>query len=293
MEVYIKKDRPVKTAAYCRVSTEKEVQEGSYEIQVTYFTNLIESDPNMVFAGIYGDKGKSGLRADTRPGLQQLLEDCRAGKIEQILSKSISRFARNMGECAEMVRELRNLGINIIFEKEKLDTADDRCDLILNILSAIAQEESHSISQNVIRSREQHVLQGKPLGKAPFGYRNTENHRWVIHKEEAQKVKKAFEMAGKGKNYTEIRLALDRMEKDYKWSQQRVRYMLTNPVYKGDYYSHKTVCLVPGKSVRNKGYRDRYYIKGHHKAIVSPELFDRVQELVENGELLTHRRKHA
>lgn len=108
----------IKTAAYCRVSTDKETQDGSYELQESYFTELINANPNMELVGIYGDKGKSGLHADKRPGLQKLMGDCRTGKINLILTKSISRFARNMAECAAMIRELNCLGVYVIFEKQ-------------------------------------------------------------------------------------------------------------------------------------------------------------------------------
>lgn len=152
----------IRTAAYCRVSTDKEAQEGSYEMQEIYFTDLIKSDPGMEFVGIYGDKGRSGLKMAGRPGLQKLLEDCRAGQIDLILTKSISRFARSMSDCAAMIRELRSIGIDILFEKENMNSRNKNCDLILHIFSAIAQEESRSISQHSIRSHEQYVLAGKP-----------------------------------------------------------------------------------------------------------------------------------
>ena len=142
----------IKTAAYCRVSTDKEEQEGSYEMQVAYYTNLIKSSDEMEFVGIYGDKGRSGLHRNGRPELQKLMADCRAGKIKRIYTKSISRFARNMAECAEMIQELRVRGITIIFEKEGLNSGDIKSNLMLNILSAIAQEESHSISQHSIKA---------------------------------------------------------------------------------------------------------------------------------------------
>ena len=281
----------LKTAVYCRVSTDKEAQEGSYEMQESSFTDRIQSDPDMELVGIYGDKGRSGLYADGRPGLQKLLEDCRAGRIDLILTKSISRFARNMSDCAEMIRELRALGVSVLFEEENLNSQDAN-DLVLNLLSAIAQEESHSISQHSIRSHEQYALEGRPYGRISFGYRNVGDNRWEINEEEAPIVRKAFQMASQGKCYTEILRALEEMETgDHEWKQKRLKYMLTNPVYKGDYYSHGTVCLVPGKQIRNRGYRDRFYIKGHHEAIVSPELFDRVQEIVERGILISYRRR--
>lgn len=279
----------VRTAAYCRVSTDKEAQSGSYEMQEEYFTNYIRSNPNMELVGIYGDKGKSGLRMEGRPGLHKLLEDCRAGRIDLILTKSISRFTRNMAECADMIRELRKLGVYIQFEKENLNTKDTKCDLILNIFSAIAQEESNSISLNTRRSHEQYTLEGRPYGRISFGYRNAGNNKWAIDEETAPKVRMAFQMASEGKNYTEILCALNKEEQEIVWSQKRLKRMLRNPAYKGDYYSHGTVCLIPGKPVSNRGYRDRFYIKGHHEPIVPPAVFDMVQEIMARGILISYK----
>lgn len=283
-------DKPIRTAAYCRVSTDKEDQKGSYEMQESYFTDLIKSNPGMELVGIYGDKGKSGLKTAGRPGLQKLMEDCRAGRIDLILTKSISRFARSMSDCAEIIRELRAIGVDILFEKENVNSRNTNCDLVLNIFSAIAQEESHSISQHTVRSHEQYTLEGRPFGRVSFGYRNAGDNCWEINEEEAPKVRTAFRMASQGKCYMEILKALNEMETGYQWKQKRLKYMLINPVYKGDYYSHGTVCLVPGKSIPNRGYRDRFYIKGHHEPIVSPEIFDRVQEIIERGILVSYKR---
>ena len=272
----------IKTAAYCRVSTDMETQNGSYELQVAYFTDMIKANPNMELVGIYGDKGRSGLKKAGRPGLQRLLDDCRAGKINLILTKSISRFARNMAECAEMIRELNSLGVNVLFEEQNLNSSDERSALILNIFAAIAEEESRSISRHTLMAHEQYALEGRPLGRISFGYKDGGNHKWVINEEEAPLVRKAFEMADEGKTYAEIRKALNEMG-DITWSHSRLKYLLTNVVYKGDYHSHKTVCLVPGQQVENKGFRDRIYIEEHHEPIVSPELFDRVQDRVSSN----------
>lgn len=283
----------MRTAAYCRVSTDKETQDGSFELQESYFADLILSNPNMELAGIYGDKGRSGLDTTGRPGIQKLLEDCRAGKIDMILTKSISRFARNVSDCADMIREMRSLGVNVFFEKENLNTDDKKCDLVINIFSAIAQEESNSISQNTTRSHEQYTLEGRPYGRIAFGYRNAGDNRWEINEEEAKKVRMAFQMASSGNKYQEILSALNSTETDYEWKQKRLRNMLTNIVYKGDYYSHGWVCLVPGKLVKNRDYRDRYYLKGHHEPVVSPELFDAVQKIIERGILISYRKTTA
>ena len=281
----------IKAAAYCRVSTDKEVQDGSYELQVAYYTDLINADPDMELAGIYGDKGRSGLSAKKRPGLQRLMNDCRAGKITRIYTKSIARFARNMAECAEMIRELGDLGVNIIFEEQELNSQDEQSRLILNIFSAIAQQESYSISQHAKMAHEQHLLEGRPFGQISFGYMNGGNNKWVINEDEASKVRKAFELAAQGKCYKDIQKALDAMETEgRKWSQQRLKYLLTNVVYKGDYAANKTVCMVPGHQVVNRDYRDRIYIEEHHEPLVSPEQFDRVQEIINRGILYSRRR---
>ena len=280
----------IKTAAYCRVSTDREEQEGSYEMQVSYFTDKIKSNPNMELVGIYGDKGKSGLHVDKRPGLKKLIEDCRTGKINLILTKSISRFARNMAECAGMIRELKRYGVNIIFEEQNLNSKDETCCLLLNIFAAIAEEESHSISQHAIQAHEQQTMQGRPFGRVSFGYQCDSNNNWIINEQEAPRVRKAFELAADGQCYHDIQKALDENETNgYKWSQKRLKYMLTNVVYKGDYYSHATVCLIPGRQVENNGYRDRFYITEHHDPIVPPQLFDQVQEMIKKGNLLSNR----
>ena len=273
------------------MSTELEMQEGSYELQVKYYTDLIKGNRDMEFVGVYGDRGKSGLSKEGRPGLQSLLADCKAGKIDFILTKSISRFARSMGDCAGMVRELRSYGVSVYFEKENLNTEDTSCDFILNILSAIAEEESHSISQHIIQSYEQKSKEGRPYGSVSYGYYSLGNSRWVINGSQAKRVKKAFDMALAGETYTEIVNALNEMEETPFWRQDRVRFMLTNIAYKGDIYTHKYVSLVPGKSVPNKGYRNRYYIKGHHEPLVSPEDFEKVQKIEKRGLLRSNKRR--
>lgn len=285
--------KPLRVAAYCRVSTEKEAQEGSYEGQMAYYRAFITGDPRMRLVGLYGDKGKSGLSAKKRSGLQRLMEDCRAGKIDLILTKSISRFARNMSDCAELMRELRGLGVQVLFEKEELHSMCDNAALMLHIFSAIAQEESHSISQHTARAHEQYALEGRPFGRVAYGYRNAGDNRWEINEEEAPKVRRAFDLAGAGNSYQEILKALNTMEEGPVWQQRRLKRMLTNPVYKGDYVTNQTVSLVPGKQVVNKNYRDRIYIWEHHEPIVSPPKFDAVQRLISLGALCSNRKREA
>ncbi|MBQ6053668.1 MAG: recombinase family protein, partial [Clostridia bacterium] len=220
------------------------------------------------------------------------LEDSRKGEIDLILTKSISRFARNMAECAEMVRELRCAGVNIRFERENLNSRDTKCDLLLNIFSAIAQEESNSISRHSVASHDQYAREGRPYGRTAFGYRNAGDNVWEVYEKDADKVRTAFAMAAEGRTYKEILAALNEKETDgYTWKTTRLKSILMNPVYIGDYYSHKKVCLVPGKAVVNYNYRDRYYIKGHHEAIVSTDLYNSVQEIISRNLLNSHRKR--
>ncbi len=286
-------NRKIRTAAYCRVSTLMEIQESSYEMQTKYYTDLINSNPDMILVGVYGDRGRSGLSTLKRPGLKALLDDCRSGKIDYILCKSVSRFARNMADFVEMVRELRKLGVNIYFEKERIETANPGIDWILDTLAIIAEEESNSISLHLLESNAQHIKEGRPLGRPPYGYRRDREHVWSIYGEEAARVRRAFYMAGEVKSYGEIIDALDELEGKKVWTQGRLRSMLTNVAYKGDYYAYRTVTVAPGKCVVNKGLKDRYYLKGHHEAIVSGELFDKVQKNIAEHLLNTKVRKRA
>jgi DNA invertase Pin-like site-specific DNA recombinase len=141
--------RKLRAAAYCRVSTGTDLQDGSFETQCSYYQRRIQENPALVCAGIYGNQGKSGRSIRSRPALQQLLKDCEEVRIDLILTKSVSRFARNLQECVEMTRRLSDLGVTVRFEREGLDTGSMDGELMLGILAAIAQEESASISSNI------------------------------------------------------------------------------------------------------------------------------------------------
>lgn len=280
----------LKVAAYCRVSTKLEMQDCSYEIQEEYFKIRIREDPHMELVGIYGDKGKSGVKKSSRSGLKKLMKDCEAGKIDLIMTKSISRFARNMADCIELIQKLRSMNVVVWFEKEGLRTDDPRCDLLISIMAALAQEESNSISQNMIRSHLQLAAEGRPASHTSYGYVTKGPDRWQIIPHEAEMIRMAFQMAAEGKKYSEILEAMNQREAEcgsgYRWLQKRLRHLLRNVVYIGDFYSHANVKIsVSGGEIVNKGYRDRYYIKGHHPAIVSRELFDRVQSMMKSRAL--------
>ena len=281
-----------RVCAYCRVSCLSDVQDGSYEEQERYFTRKIQEDPSMIFVGIYGDHGKSGREMRKRAGMKKLLADAREHKFDLVLCKSVSRWARNLTEFVATVRELKSLGVAVLFEKEGLDTSDDRNDLVLGIIGTVAAGESESISMNVLWARKKHVEAGEPWDKPRYGYHmEMPGHRWVVTPSEAERVKRAFFMAGKGFCYEEITAELNRMERrdgtERLWKNNTVANLLHAYVYTGDYLSNKEITIITPqgerKRVKNRGQQDQVLIEGHHKALVSHELYDIVQTMIENG----------
>ena len=287
-----------KTAAYCRVSTHFDSQDGSFETQCKYFEKLIKSDPTMEFVDVYGDHGLSGKSLKGRKELNRLIKDCEAGKVDRILTKSIARFARCMQECVEVIRHLSELGVGVYFERERLDTQSMNGELILGILATIAEEESNSIARNVKWTREKALQRGEPFTKPGYGYVSVgKNHRWEIVDEEAEFIRRAFLMAGMCYQYKEITSVLNRMEKERGrervWSVSMLTRRLRNRMYIGDFLSNQSCTVVDKngkrKRVENKGHVDQFLIQGHHPAMVSNELFEIVQQLIQQCILRTGR----
>lgn len=281
-----------RACAYCRVSTASDTQDGSFEVQCEYYERLINSDPEMEFVGVYGDHGKSGRKMYNREELNRMIKDCEDGKIDLILTKSISRFARNMADCVETVRHLKELGVRVLFEKENLDTDTMTGELILGILATIAQEESISLSQNQAWSRMKHLERGETWSPPRYGYTSDgKNHGWVIVPNQAEVVRMAFYMAAMCHTYSEIRDEMNRMEREEGsekvWTNPTVALLLRSENYVGDFLSNKECTIIDSngkeKRVKNKGFVDQILIEGHHPAIVSHELFDIVQELIKHG----------
>jgi DNA invertase Pin-like site-specific DNA recombinase len=284
----------LKVAAYCRVSTLLEEQELSYESQRDYFKQLIESKPNMELVGIYGDQGLSGLRAAKRPELQRMLKDVRDGKIDLILVKSISRLCRNAIEMQEIVEELNELGVVIDFEKEGIRSNDKQFELVLKFLAAIAQEESNSLSLAVTWAYRNNCKRGQPTRSCAYGYRKKprkqgEPHVWEINEAEAEIVKMGFDLALEGLSLSEIGRRLKSEQKklpeltDKKWHSGTVLRMLKNEAYIGDLLTNKvyTPDYLTGRTVKNNGEREQFYLENHHPAIISREVFERVGVILE------------
>ena len=279
----------LRVAAYCRVSTSADNQDSSYAHQREYYERHIAQHPDYVLAGIYGDQGKSGRQMRTRPELRRMLMDCEQGKIDLILTKSISRFARNMRECVETVRYLRDLGVTIYFEREGLRSTDGCCELFLAILASIAQEESNSISRNLLWTHARRNSAGRPIcPRAAYGYA-LRNGSWCIDEDAARRVRLAFEMAERGCSLTDIRAGMNALEvaegTGRVWGYAQPGKMLRQVCYMGDILTNKQFFDSEGRKVRNRGERDQYYIEDHHPAIVTREQFERVGRLLDAGAL--------
>ena len=286
------KKEKTRVAAYCRVSTLMEEQELSYESQCAYYRQLIEANKDMELVGIYGDHGFSGLHAAKRPEFMRMVQDCVDGKIDLVMVKSISRFSRNTIETQEYIKLLKDHGVRIYFEKEKIYSDNPQCDLILKLLSAAAQEESNSISQTQKWAQEKNNESGYPTRSCCYGYvkakrKGNEKHTWLVDEEKAKRIRLMFELADKGFSNKEIVNKLNEYELKNgsapNWTLIQVRNRLQNEAYKGDLLTGKTFSpdLLSRKRIKNNGQSTQFYIEEHHEAIVSPELFDRVQHRFE------------
>lgn len=289
------KERDVqRVAAYCRVSTLQEEQEESFETQCDYFRKHIESNKKLLLVDVYGDHGISGLSVKKRPEFSRMMDDCRDGKIDLIMTKSISRFARNLADCISCIRELKDMGIPVIFEKESLNTLDTGCDMLISVLAALAQEESNNISRSIRWANEYRNSAGTPTRPARYGYQK-KGLKWEIFEPEAERVRIAFHMAAEGNEYKNIIKALNELERrdntKIVWNRQRIHRMLTNETYIGDILTNKSYKpdMLTGKQIKNRGERNQYYIEGHHEAIVGRDIFECVKEMIKSGSLRTKR----
>lgn len=184
----------LRVAAYCRVSSDSDDQRNSFSTQVQHYTQLIQSHPDWEFVDIYADEGITGTRADKRDDFQRLMADCRAGKIDRVLVKSLSRFARNSKDCLEAVRELRSLHVNVYFEKENIDTGHMTSELYFTMHAAFSQEESGSIAKNMRRGAAMRMRNGTfRLSQAPYGYRLDDSGDLLVCPEESRIVAEIFQ----------------------------------------------------------------------------------------------------
>ena len=287
---------PKRVAVYCRVSTLLDVQDSSFETQRDAYIQMIDGRDDLVLADVYGDHGRSGASINRRLEFQRMLRDCEDGKIDIVMTKSISRFARNLRDCLTTIDHLKQLGIPVLFEKEGINTMDNKSELLLNILAIIAEEESISIGQNMRWAYERRNAAGDPFHRAPYGYRrDRQTNRWHIHEGEARRVRYAFQSAGRGVCYQEIIKGLNEMEQEEDtglvWENNRLTTLLRHEAYIGDVLTNKSYCPARHVQVANRGERDQYYIESHHEPVIDRETFDRVQELVKRKLLWTVRKR--
>ena len=278
--------RQLRVAAYCRVSTEEEEQQSSYEAQCSYYTDKIMTNPEWSMAGIYADEGITGTSTKKREEFNRMIRRCRQKKIDLILTKSISRFARNTVDCLKYVRVLKELGIGIYFEKENINTLEMDTELILTFMGAFAQSESESISANVRWGKRQAMKEGKAsvnFNKL-YGYCLDPDGNPQIDPQKAEVVRSIYERYLRGDSLRMIKLHLDGEQipgpsGDKPWSIAQIDYILKNEKYCGDVLMQKTYvedCLTK-KVVKNTGQLPMYLIQNNHPAIVTREQYQAVQ----------------
>lgn len=292
----------LRVCAYCRVSTGDEEQINSYESQKKYYDEKINSNSLWVFAGIYADEAITGTLDYKRNEFMRMITDAMEGKFDVIITKSISRFARNTLDTLKYVRRLKERNIAVIFEKENINTLEMSSEFLLTILSSIAQQESESISGNVKLGLKMKKERGEIVGfKHCLGYDyDNDSHEIKIQQDEAEIVRHIFNRYCEGAGSTII--ARELTEAGYvppkggeKWADSTIRGIIKNEKYKGDVLQGKTFTIDPitHKRMINKGEEDKYYIENNHEAIVSAEVYEKAQSILEkrSGAIETGRRK--
>lgn len=276
----------IRVAAYCRVSTDKESQQSSLETQITSFQEKITLHPGWELAGVYADEGLSGTSTEHRVEFQRMISDCEAGKIDYIITKSISRFARNTIDCLKYVRQLKDKGVYIIFDENNIDTANSSSEMLLSILAAVAQEESRSISENLKWSVRKRFAAGIPKWSPTYGYIN-EDGEYLINEDQAVGVRRIFELYTSGKTLLEIvRILTDEgiptME-GTNWWPKSVTEVLRNEKYIGDVLMQKsyTVDHLTHRKVKNDMTKvPSYRVTNHHNAIIDRKTFELAQTIL-------------
>ena len=277
----------LRVAAYCRVSSDSSDQLHSYAAQIRYYTDMIQNHDGWELVDVYADEGITGTRMDKREDLNRLLTDCRKGKIDKVLVKSISRFARNTRDCLASLRELSRLGVSVQFEKENIDTGTLTTELMVSVSGSLAQQESVSISQNQRMSYQRRMERGEFITcKAPFGYRLIDGKRLEVISDEAKLVRWMFNAYLSGHSLEWIAEQMTKTGvsttdgKPY-WQCTTVLYTLTNEKYMGDSLCQKTFTTAfPFTQRQNHGEADQYYIENTHPAIITKGTFEKVQELL-------------
>lgn len=283
-----KAEKPkLRVAAYCRVSTDSDEQATSYDAQIEHYTEYISKNPEWVLAGIFADDGITGTNTKKRDEFNRMIEECHAGNIDMIITKSISRFARNTLDCLKYIRELKDLNIPVFFEKEAINTMDSKGEVLLTIMASLAQQESQSLSQNVKLGIQYRYQQGKvQINHNHFlGYTKDADGNLVIDEAQADIVRRIYQEYLQGLSMDKIAAGL---EADgiltgagkTKWYTSTINKILRNEKYIGDALLQKTYTtdFLTKKRIKNNGTVPQYYVEGDHEAIIPKDIFLLVQE---------------
>lgn len=280
-----------RVAAYVRVSTDGEEQINSFESQKRYYQDKISQNKEWAMVGIYADEGITGTKTKNRDDFIRMINDCMEGRIDIVLTKSISRFSRNLVDTIQYVRMLKDKGITVIFEKENINTSNMESEMQLALLSTLAQNEVESLSANVKMGVKMKMKRGELMGfNGCLGYDyHSEDKTITVNQEEAETVRFIFEKYIQGYGSTTIVKELKRLGKlnkkgECKWGESGVRGILKNEKYKGALLLGKTYTVDPisKRRLENRGEEDMFYIKDHHEPIVSEEIWDKAQELLKS-----------
>ena len=280
-------DGKKRVAAYCRVSTDREEQLNSYEAQKSYYTQKIEESPDWEMAGIYADEGISGTSMKKRTEFKKMITACKRGRIDLIITKSLSRFARNTVDCLETVRLLKANGIGVYFEKENINTLTESSEFLITLFSGFAQAESESLSKNVAWGWRKSAEAGNVYFqyKRMLGYRKGTDGQPEIVPEEAEIIRRIYRRYLAGCSLGQIKQELEQdniptAQKVERWSSAVIHNILTNEKYMGDALLQKTYITdcITKKVKKNMGERPMYYVENNHPAIIPRETFDQVQK---------------
>ena len=286
-EISKDKYRQLRVVAYCRVSTKMEEQLNSYETQVKYYTEKIGENPNWTLVGIFADKGITGTSVKNRDEFKKMIRLCKRGKVDMIICKSISRFARNTVDCLKYTRMLKAIGVDVYFEEQGIHSMQPGAEFYITIYGSIAQSESENISANVKWGKAQSAKEGKVsfVYKRFLGYEKGEDGKPVIDEEQAEIIRFIYDRYLAGDSIAIISKRLEELKilsptGKQKWSTTTVQSILSNEKYKGDAIINKTFvvdCI--SKEIRvNNGERPKYYVENNHPAIIDAVTFGRVQE---------------
>ena len=278
--------RQLRVAAYCRVSTDDEEQLTSYEAQQNYYTDKIMTNPQWTMAGVFADEGISGTSASKRPAFLRMIRQCRQGKIDLVLVKSISRFARNTVDCLNYIRALRTMGIAVIFEKENINTLESDSEILITMMGAFAQAESESMSGNIIWGKRQAMREGKVVMqyKHLYAYERGEDGNPKIIPEQAEVVRQIYKSFLAGRSVRMIKAELEAQgvpatQGGKSWSESVIRSILKNEKYCGDVLMQKTFSqdVISKKQIRNVGQLPMYLKRNNHEGIVSRDTYNAVR----------------